>query len=95
MQDLWAPLHLAVWNKHSDVVHELITAKCQINLRINNNAGALHLAAINGSDDIIEELLDAEIAPDMQTKIIARSCNAPLLHVNSLFLLVLYTVFNI
>jgi hypothetical protein len=66
--DGWAPLHLACWNGHPNVVHELIKANCQLNLRIKNNAGALHLAAEKGHDEIVEELLDAGIAPDMQQK---------------------------
>ena len=76
-QDGWTPLHLSVWNGHTNVVHELITANCQVNLRVENNAGALHLAAAKGHDDIVQELLDAGIAPDMQTKVCGGSMHYP------------------
>ena len=33
LQDGWTPLHLASWNGHYDVVRELISAKCQLNIK--------------------------------------------------------------
>ena len=72
-RDGWTPLHLACWNGHKDVVHELIESNCKINERTNDGTGALHLAAVKGCDNIVQKLLDSGIAPDMQDKVINHS----------------------
>ena len=60
---------MATWNGHKDVVHELILAKANVNVRNEQGIGALHLAASKGFDDILLELLGASAAPDMQDKV--------------------------
>ena len=51
------------------MVHELIEAKCKVNVRTRDGMGALHLAAYKGYSEIAQELLDAGVAPDMQDKV--------------------------
>uniref|UniRef100_A0A3B3VXU7 Ankyrin repeat and death domain containing 1B n=1 Tax=Poecilia latipinna TaxID=48699 RepID=A0A3B3VXU7_9TELE len=62
-QQLEAPLHLAVKNGHIPVIHSLVAAGCNINVRLQT---ALHLSAELGRTEVVEMLLKSGV--DLQIR---------------------------
>uniref|UniRef100_A0A3Q2U4U6 Ankyrin repeat and death domain containing 1B n=1 Tax=Fundulus heteroclitus TaxID=8078 RepID=A0A3Q2U4U6_FUNHE len=57
-QQLEAPLHLAVKNSHIPVIHCLVVAGCNVNIRLQTG---LHLSAELGRTEVVEMLLKAGV----------------------------------
>lgn len=52
-----APIHLAVWKGNFDIIKELVTANCDLNLKAMDNFTVLHFAVQGNNDTIIQYIL--------------------------------------
>ncbi|XP_030637272.1 ankyrin repeat domain-containing protein 6b isoform X2 [Chanos chanos] len=62
------PLHLAAYKGHTEVVHILLRAGCDLDIQDDGDQTALHRAAVVGNSDVISALIQEGSALDRQDK---------------------------
>ncbi|XP_008310938.1 ankyrin repeat domain-containing protein 6b isoform X5 [Cynoglossus semilaevis] len=63
-----SPLHLAAYKGHTEVVHILLKAGCDLDIQDDGEQTALHRAAVVGNSDVINALIQEGCAQDRQDK---------------------------
>uniref|UniRef100_A0A4W5NFT7 Ankyrin repeat domain 6b n=1 Tax=Hucho hucho TaxID=62062 RepID=A0A4W5NFT7_9TELE len=63
-----SPLHLASYKGHTEVVHILLKADCDLDIQDDGEQTALHRAAVVGNSDVISALIQEGCALDRQDK---------------------------
>lgn len=63
-----SPLHLAAYKGHTEVVHILLKAGCDLDIQDDGEQTALHRAAVVGNSDVISALIQEGCALDRQDK---------------------------
>ncbi|ETE60863.1 Ankyrin repeat and death domain-containing protein 1A, partial [Ophiophagus hannah] len=58
-------LHLAAEGGHSDCIHLLLEAGCEVNAQTQQNASAMHIAVLRNHPAIVKLLIDAECDLDV------------------------------